>query len=103
MDVKDSARPAKRYIAELFEDENITDIRLEEVELGDPPAVWRITVSFLREVEATELPGDAERRALGFGVLRPPRPGQRSYKTVEIDDASGQVRAVKLRLLEAVD
>lgn len=105
MDVKESARTAKRYIADVFSDENISDVRLEEVEMDDPPGVWRITVSFLRPAEAPERAGGTasavQVAALGFGdVLRPLR---RAYKIVEIDDDSGQLRAVRHRMLEAVD
>lgn len=109
MDVKESARTAKRYIADVFSDENISDVRLEEVEMDDPSGVWRITVSFLRPAEAPERSGGsaasaiqaAQAAALGFGdALRPLR---RAYKIVEIDDDSGQLRAVRHRMLEAVD
>ena len=109
MDVKESARTAKRYIADVFSDENISDVRLEEVEMDDPPGVWRITVSFLRPAEDPEQSGGtasavqvaAQAAALGFGdVLRPLR---RAYKIVEIDDDSGQLRAVRHRMLKAVD
>lgn len=100
MDVKESARTAKRYIADVFSDEEISDVRLEEVEMNDPSGVWRITVSFLRPAEAPEQSAAEATALVGLtGVLRPRR---RAYKIVEIDD-SGQLRAVRHRLLEAAD
>ena len=106
MDVKESARTAKRYIAEVFSDEAISDVRLEEVEMDDPPGVWRITVSFLRPAEAPERSGGSaasalQAAALGISGVLPPL--RRAYKIVEIDDDSGQLRAVRHRMLEAMD
>ena len=101
MDVKECAQAAKRYIAEVFADESISEIRLEEVVIDDPSGVWRITVSFLRPVAA---PGRSptEALALGLGGALASRPLERDYKIVEIDDA-GKLRAVKHRVLDAVD
>ena len=100
MDVKESARTAKRYISDVFSDEDISDVRLEEVEMNDPLGVWRITVSFLRPAATPERSAVEATALVGLtGVLRPRR---RDYKIVEIDD-SGQLRAVRHRMLEAVD
>ena len=103
MDVKESTQTAKRYIAEVFSDENIRDIRLEEVELDDASGVWRITVSFLRPAQAPEQPGRSAIEGLALGIGVRSRPLRRAYKVVEIDDGSGRVRAVKHRVLEDVD
>ena len=101
MDVKESARAAKHYVADVFSDEGIRDVRLEEIELDDA-GIWNITVSFLRPAEAPEQPERpvTEQLALGIGFLRMPAL-QRSYKIVDIDDGSGRVRAVKHRALPA--
>jgi hypothetical protein len=90
MGVKEAARCAKAYIADLFADEGISNIMLEEVDFEDLPAKWKITVGFYRR-------GDVDTNSLAgaIGVLMPPR--QRSFKVVCIRDRDGQVLSVKHR------
>ena len=103
MDVKESARAAKRYVADIFSDEEIRDVRLEEIELDDA-GIWHITVSFLRPAEAPDQPERPVTQQLVLGIGLPRLPAlQRSYKIVDIDDGSGRVRAVKHRVLAAAD
>lgn len=85
MDVKEVVQVAKNYIAELFGDERIINVGLEEVDL-DPSNNWIVTIGFSR-------PWD---RNIG-----PILAGQasRSYKVVRIRDADGKVLSVKDRAL----
>ena len=87
MDVKEAALAAKEYIADLYRPEGAINFGLEEIELDDH--IWKITVGFSRPWDHT---GSAS-IALGQTQLR------RSYKLVQIDDASGRVRSVKDRIL----
>ena len=48
MDVRAAARTAKAYIAEVFADEDIDEVGLEEVDFDDRSNLWKITISFLR-------------------------------------------------------
>ena len=48
MNVKEAARAAKSYIADIYSDEDISDIGLEEVEIDDFTDTWKITVGFSR-------------------------------------------------------
>ena len=85
MEVKQAVATAKDYVADLFEDEQIAHVGLEEVKLLG--GVWEITIGFSR-------PWDR-------GVLSiAPDPSLRSYKVVRIRDTSGEVLSVVNRALD---
>ena len=44
MDVKEAVLTAKRYVADVFADEGIADIGLEEVEFDEASDVWMVTI-----------------------------------------------------------
>ena len=94
MDVKEAARMAREYIANLFADENVEYVGLEEVEFDDLSSVWNITIGFYR---SWDLPKPL------FPVLEvqksPPPLKRRSYKIVRIRDHDGQVISVMNRAL----
>ena len=46
MDVKEAVQTAKHYVAELFTDETIGDVGLEEVVFNDTSNNWEITIGF---------------------------------------------------------
>jgi hypothetical protein len=73
MDVREAVGLAKKYVQEVFEDEPISDIGLEEVEFegGD---TWSITIGFSRRWGK---PG-------GLDTLIPV---PRDYKVVRISDS----------------
>lgn len=91
MDVKEAAQTAKDYLTDLFADESITNVGLEEVEFDEFDNVWKITVGFSR-------PWD---RRVSIAVTlsgeRPPH--GRSYKVVRINDVDGVVVSLTDRLL----
>lgn len=99
MDVKEAARTAREYITDLFADENVKHVGLEEVEFDDLSKVWHITIGFSRP---WELPEDLP--SLPFSSLldelkKPPPLTQRSYKIVRVRDHDGQVISVMNRVL----
>lgn len=79
MTPKEAITKAKATIVDLFEDERIADIRLEEVRFDDEHDRWMITVGFERlrpvPVNGVSLALDA---------------GRRDYKVVSIVDKTGQ-------------
>ena len=98
MDVKEAARTAREYITDLFADENVKHIGLEEVEFDHVAEVWNITIGFSRP---WELPKDPPK---GFTSvleeLKPPLSStQRSYKIVRVRDDDGYVISVTNRAL----
>ena len=92
MDVKDAVRKAKEYVIDVFADDVIADVALEEVEFDDHDEKWKITIGFSRHWSAPSLFQDLAKSVGG-------RPAQRAYKLVLIDDASGDVLSVKHRNL----
>jgi hypothetical protein len=89
MEVKEAVAAAKRYIQELFADEDIADVGLEEVEFDNARNVWNITTGFSRVREPADAPP--------FGNFLMPKRRVRSYKIVRISDRSGKILSVKNR------
>jgi len=81
MEVKSAVTIAKGHIEELFGDEGLLDMGLEEVELDDE-GIWRITIGFSRPWN----------RNVGT-ILGHENP--RSYKIITLLDSDGRVLSVK--------
>ena len=86
MDVKEVVRVAKNYVAELFGEEGIVDVGLEEVDF-DQSDSWVVTIGFSR-------PWDRKIGPLLAGHT------PRSYKVVRIREEDGKVLSVKDRTLK---
>ena len=89
MDVKQAVKIAKTHVTDLFADEGIVNVGLEEVEFNDAQLRWRVTIGFSR-------PWDHKNpltAALGD------RPAGRSYKVIHIHDTDGSVESLKDRIL----
>ena len=86
MDVKEAVQTAKLHIADIFSDEPIMNVGLEEVEFNESDGVWAITIGFSRSWDS---PGGVM-RALGGDAVR-------TFKTVRIEDESGRVESIKHR------
>ena len=84
IDVKEAVRRATEYAVSLYAPEQLQDLRLEEVELGDD-GFWYVTLGFLRQPASSLNP-----------LLQMSR-FQREYKVVKIDAQSGEVKALKMR------
>jgi len=91
MDVKEAVGTAKKYIEELFAQEGITNLGLEEIELDEQAEEWRVTVGFSR-------PWDS---VTGFASVAERINPRRSYKVVRISDKTGAVVSVKNREVNA--
>ena len=86
MDVKAAVRLAKTYVADLFAEDGIRDVGLEEVEFDDAAAEWHVTIGFARS-----FPFDPE------NPLSPRLSGPRDYKVVTIAP-DARVKSVKQRM-----
>ena len=93
MNVKEAARLAKDYVADLFAEEAINNVGLEEIELGSDRRFWEVTIGFSRPWDH----GGLATVTLGQKGLR------RSYKVLLIDDDDGTVASVKDRILRESD
>ena len=84
MDVKQAVKTSKEYVIDLFSDEQIEHVGLEEVKFDQHLDVWKITIGFSR-------PWDRNRIIPGVT--------KRSYKIVQINDKNGHVMSVVHRVL----
>lgn len=91
MEVKEAVRVAKEYVGDLFSEEPIEDVGLEEVDFDDAANEWRITVGFSRPWSGKAQAGS------GFVSVLAPRHAGRAYKVVRIDDEQGRVTSLKDR------
>lgn len=88
MDVKQAVALAKQYVLDLFAEEKITNLGLEEVEFDEQTKEWIVTLGFSR-------PWDEPRNVLAALAQTPYT--RRAYKVIRISDVRGSVLAVKAR------
>lgn len=88
MDVKAAVNIAKKHIQDLFAEEDLKYLGLEEVELQLPSNEWVITLGFSR-------PWDEPRNS--FAMLAQTSVPHREYKVVRISDGTNEVLSVKNR------
>ena len=94
MDVKTAVAMAKKEISDLFAEEGIRNLGLEEVEFDDKDRAWRITIGFSR-------PWDLPVRPFASLAGAENPHGRRSYKVVLIGDADGRVISVRSQTEQA--
>lgn len=90
MNVKEAVAQAKKYIFELFSDENPKNIGLEEVEFDEQANEWLITIGFSR-------PWDDPIGSALAAFSNPQAPVGRAYKIVRISNINDKVLSVKSR------
>jgi hypothetical protein len=94
MEPKEAVSLAKRFVRELFAEENITEIGLEELDYDPDPQTWMVTVGFRRpwarhpETMNSLFPS-------GFAHLT-----DRWYKQVLVDGNTGYMRSIRDRELK---
>lgn len=92
MNVKQAVRAAKEHFIDIFDDEQITRVGLEEVEFDAEAGEWRITIGFNRPWDAN----NSLTAALTSELYR-----NRAFKVIRISDSNGEVRAIADRILSA--
>jgi len=95
IDVKTAVKNAILFLADLLAEQNVHDVRLEEVELSEDERVWFITLSYLRrsaESEQSEMQKMLSSHGLTAQTVR-------EYKIFAVDSAKGEVRSMKMRQL----
>ena len=83
---------AKIFLSELFADEKISDLSLEEVrfEKGE----WRITLGFYRPLADGHIPDILRSQLSAVSFMRQK---ERTYKVVTISDDTGGLIAIRNR------
>ncbi len=87
MDVKEAVKAAKIYVADVFSEENLSNLGLEEVEHDEAKKMWLVTVGFSR-------PWNTTRNAL-TAIAGDQNP-KRAYRIVSLND-NGEVISIKRR------
>ncbi|HWX40424.1 MAG TPA: hypothetical protein VN345_04670 [Blastocatellia bacterium] len=90
VDVKQAVKAAREYLSQLYDTGPLRDIFLEEVELSYDEKHWYVTIGFSRPI-APKDPILSSIDALSRQSF------ERVYKLFEVDSATGQVRAMKIR------
>lgn len=94
MDVKEAVQTAKAYVTEIFADEDIRYVSLEEATFDDTAGAWKVTIGFFRPWNHVH---GLQAAMSGTGWK------ERSFKIVQIDDGSGRVVSMTHRTLPAFD
>ncbi|MCX7112919.1 MAG: hypothetical protein NTX45_22940 [Proteobacteria bacterium] len=102
---QDAVSRAKKYLLELDPQDNITDLRLEEVEFIESEKLWSITLGFFRPHQSTtksDLVNSLKsKKSIGrfFDQEKAEDLGfvNRIYKRLTIDAESGDFKAMKIR------
>ena len=87
MDVKQAVEAARKYVEDLFAEEQIVNVALEEID-AEEERFWRITIGFSRPLNAN------------FNRLLSAE-RSRTYKVVLVRDSDGQILSVKNRIFAA--
>ncbi len=94
MNVKEAVQAAEAYVIDLFSGQGLKHVGLEEVAFDDRNGAWKVTIGFFRDMDM--------RRGLPAALAAGQRQEDwkaRTYKSVEIDDATGKIKSVKNRRL----
>ena len=101
MDVKEAVRMAKEYISNVYSDEEIVQVGLEEVEFDDFSRDWKITIGFVRgwdwNPSWTQANPMNQNNFLTSALSE--RRKVRYYKVVRVHDGSGKVKSLTDRML----
>ena len=99
MDVREAVAVAKGYLTNLYTDEAIEHLGLEEVEFDECSDTWRVTLGFSRPWDRAPLP---ERHPLAPALAHSmaPSPLRRAYKEIRISDEDGRVESLKDRFAD---
>ncbi len=97
MDVTEAVVLAKEYVQKVFDDDQISDLGLEEVEFNEFDEEWEVTVGFFQPWNVSQRAGS---RAVLTTLGLPEYVKRRSYKVVRMKDDSGKVMSIRDRILE---
>ncbi len=90
MDVKEAVRTAKEYLTDLYAEEEIVNVGLEEVRYDDNDDKWYVTIGFSRPWDQ-RVPMTVRSHQAGLV--------ERSYKEMCIDDVTEEVESLVTRIL----
>ena len=96
MQVHEAVRAAKQYLQNIFQDEPIADVGLEEVQFDSANKIWKVTLGFFRNWHADQKGAPSNLiSALASQLAQ----RDRSFKVVTIDDVTGEALSLLNREL----
>jgi len=99
INVQQAIDSAFTFINTLYSTQ-LPGLRLEEVELSDDERRWLITMGFLEAADSALVQQPTSAAEAFVRALRTtPSEPQRVYKRIEIDAATGEPKAMKIRQL----
>ena len=94
IDVKRAISIAKTYVQDLFSEDHVNNIGLEEVEFDEAGDVWNITIGFSRPWDESRYSYMMADYPNDKGLI--PRP-HRDYKLLSISAKDGSVKRIGIR------
>jgi hypothetical protein len=85
IDFKTAIKKAIEFLDAVYANQNLRDVRLEEIDLSEGDEFWNITLSYRRGMPAPGL----------VGALIGETP--REYKVLAVRSRDGEVRSMKIR------
>ena len=95
MTAKEAIHAAKEHIRDLFQDEGIAQVGLEELNFRDAPRAWDVTIGFTRRLPSPDGALSGIAAALGTS-------SERVYKVVRISE-DGEILSLKHRHFAVCD
>ena len=92
----EAIKRAKELVAELFAEDHVSQIGLEEIEFDEASKAWDVTIGFYRPSVPPQTPAGVSAiiaAGLGGGM----RDHERIYKIVSIRDDDGELIAIRNR------
>ena len=96
MDVKEAVGKAREYVSEVYSEENIENIGLEEINFDETANCWKVTIGFLRPWDRKDTLPASLKYIQGGGSTGWRR---RSFKIIQIDDRTGCVVSMTHRVV----
>lgn len=93
MDVREAVAKAREYISDVYAEEEIRHVGLEEVRFDDATNAWKVTIGFFRawsEIAPSPLQMLGDRSNWK----------RRAFKVIQIDDGSGRVVSMTHRVVK---
>jgi len=105
MNVKEAVQTAKEYVAELYADEKVRHIGVEEVVFDEHDDAWKVTIGFFRPWDRDRALDEKLRLSdiLSGAEGDASRWKKRSFKIIQVDNGTGKVRSMTHRSLSSLN
>ena len=90
IDVKQAVKTAIQSIKNFYEEKELKDLALEEVEYASENKMWLITLGFL-------VPDKNPKKSISLLLNEDTKEYIRKYKILKIDEETGKFQSMKIR------